>query len=803
MMIGETMKNRKIELLAPAGSMETLKAAVQAGADAVYLAGVKFGARQSAENFTHETLKEAIDYCHIRGVKVYGAVNTLIKTREMQEALDEIGALYALQIDAVILQDWGLVALTRQHYPDLEIHGSTQMSLYDTAGVEKAVASGLKRVVIARETAIDDIQEIVRVTGADIEAFVHGALCYSYSGQCLMSSQIGGRSGNRGRCAQPCRKKYKLRQGSEGAGKLIKDAYPLSTRDLMTLDHLEQLVESGITSLKIEGRLRKSDYVSAVVSAYRQELDRIAGFSSPAVQGVPGLEGVFNRETTTGRILNAFPVNTLTTKGPGNMGQLIGKTSGYDRYKKQLHITLSGNLRTGDGVKILAGSEEPGSQVNGLFIEKEKVQKAGPGQRVAIPFDTWVPEGCEVRKTLDLDMGKEAQQFSESNQRKIILSAGVDLQIGKRAEFWVQDPEGRQVALKTEQVLEPAQNQGADLERISEQIRKTGDTPYMIDSLDLNVDPQVFIPVKILNTLRRDALQQLDALRAGVYERLAAPVRHPVVLPLPLKTAEKPGVVVSVNSLEQLKILKGLTLQRIDYTDLSTLKEAAELAKSLGLPLCPAIPALTGIRNLDSTKKILRDMDWKGPIRIGNLGQLALGEIAGTLIGDHTLSLTNPWALTFYKDAGIASPCLSPELSRDELLELSRFMETELLVYGQLVVMTSPLCPVQCGGPCLERGGQRFTLEDEKGFVFPAKCRDGLFEVMNSRVLNLIDAFSGLPVNTFSRFRLDFDTERPEMVRRITQGFLSVLAGYAKPRDTDAAFKSEQHTAGAFKNGIE
>lgn len=796
------MKNRKIELLAPAGSMETLKAAVQAGADAVYLAGTRFGARQSADNFTPETLQEAITYCHIRGVKVYGAVNTLIKTNEMQDALEDIALLYSLQIDAIILQDWGLVALTRRYFPDLEIHGSTQMSLYDVAGVNRAQTAGLKRIVIARETSVEAIRHIVETTGAEIEAFVHGALCYSYSGQCLMSSQIGGRSGNRGRCAQPCRRKYQLRQGAEGTGKLIREAYPLSTRDLMTLGHLETVVNSGITSLKIEGRLRKSDYVAAVVAAYRQELDRILNLPAQPVQGVPDFQGVFNRETTSGRILNALPAETLTTKGPGNMGQLIGKTSGYDRYRKQLFVTLSGNLRTGDGIKILAGNEEPGSQVNGLFIEKEKVQKAGAGQRVAIPFETWVPEGCEVRKTLDLDMGKEAQHFSDSNQRKIPVTAGLRLQVGEPANLWVQDPEGRRVAVSTENRLEPAQNQGADPERITEQIKKTGDTPYHIETLSLAVDPQVFIPVKVLNTLRRDALVQLDALRIAVYDR-PVPKTPQVVLPPEVREGNKAGVVVTVCSLEQLKLLKGLAVERIDYTDLNTLKEAVALAKEMELPLCPAMPALMGIRSVENARQIFEKIGWSGPVRIGNLGQLTLADVAGSLIGDHTLNLTNPWAQSFYREAGIISGCLSPELSRDELLELTSTMPSELLVYGRIVVMTSPLCPVQCEGPCMDRGGQRFSLEDEKGFIFPAKCRDGLFEVMNSRTLNLIDAVGGLPLNTFSRFRLDFDSERPEMVRRITQGFLSVLAGYAKPRDTDAAFKSEQHTAGAFKNGIE
>lgn len=793
---------RTIELLAPAGSMETLKAAVQAGADAVYLAGPRFGARSSAENFTHETLKEAIDYCHIRGVKVYGAVNTLIKPSELQEALDEVGALYTAQIDAVILQDWGLVRLVKEAYPDLELHGSTQMTLYDAEGVRQALKLGLNRVVIARETSLSDIRSIVEATGASIEAFVHGALCYSYSGQCLISSQIGGRSGNRGRCAQPCRRKYKLRQGTDGSGKLIRDAYPLSTRDLMTLDRLEELVSAGIASLKIEGRLRKSDYVSAVVAAYRQELDRIQALKASALQGVPDLGGVFNRETTVGRIFGAAPDEVLTTKGPGNMGQLVGKTSGYDRYRKQLFITLSGGLRTGDGIKVLAGKDEPGAQVNGLFVDREKVQRAGAGQRVAMPFETWVPEGCEVRKTLDIDMGKAAQQFALSNQRKVALWGELDLQIGQKARLTVGDAEGNTVLQTSEMPLEAAQNQGADPERIREQVLKTGETPYVFSVLTVQADPQVFAPVKVLNTLRRDALQAMDRLRAVRYPRGQAVSWSPPGIEA-AKTTDKPGVSVTVCTLDQLIALKGLSVSRVDYTDLPTLKSASELALSMGLKLCAAVPALSGQRNLGDIRKTLGEAAWQGPIRIGSLGQLALTSEAQELIGDHTFNATNPQALDLLNAQGLARICLSPELSREELLTLAPYQASELLVYGRLVVMTSPLCPVQCPGPCSACGGQRFTLEDEKGYIFPARCRDGLFEVMNSRILNLIDAIGGFPAKSFGSYRLDFDTESPEQVRRIVRSFLAVLAGYEKPRDTDGAFKAELHTAGAFRHGVE
>lgn len=798
----ERMTMRQVELLAPAGSMENLKAAVQAGADAVYLAASRFGARSSAENFDETTLREAVDYCHVHGVRVYGAVNTLIKAGEMQDALETIGMFYNCQADAVILQDVGLASLVRSCWPDLELHASTQMSVYDKAGVVAAQNAGFKRIVIARETSVESIRKIVDATKAEIEAFVHGALCYSYSGQCLMSSQIGGRSGNRGRCAQPCRKKYILSYDPESKSGSLNQGFLLSTKDLMTLGHLKALVDSGITSLKIEGRLRKSDYTSAVVSAYRKELDAVLGLESAEVEGIPPIEAVFNRENTVGHILGAVSSEGLSSKNSGNMGQLIGYTDNYDSARKQLTIKLSGPLRNGDGIKVLASESAPGALVNGMFINREKVQKAEAGQKVAIPFDVRVPVGCEVRKTLDIEIGKNAARFSQSSQRKIPIKAVITLKVGAYGELEIYDYEGRVSQALSQSVVETPQSKGLEHDRIREQLSKTGDTPYQLMELEIRCSESIHMSAKELNQMRRDALDALGKQRCTLYPEREEK-RPAAFLPRHLGSSDEKSLLsVTVQTVDQLKALKGFDINRVYFTDLNALNEASEIADALGISLCAALPAIGGKNAPQSCREVLKSVNWQGPIRVGNIGQLTYKGDFGPLYGDYTLNCYNPWAIEFLHRRGIVSQCLSVEMSREEMRGVAEMGTAELLVYGSITVMSSPWCPAKCGGNCVQCSGRRFYLKDEKDYIFPARVRSGIFEVQNSRILNLIDAVSSLPTHLFEALRLDFDMETPEQVRKIIESFKAVLSG-ASAASTDARFNPDVHTTGSFRNGIE
>ena len=317
---------KKPELLAPVGEKESLIAAIEAGCDAVYLSGKKYGARVYANNFKDEELIEAIKYAHLYGVKVYVTVNTIIYENEIEDFMNYIDMLHKNNVDAIIMQDIGMIDLVRKTYPNLEIHISTQMHIHNLEGAKFFENLGIKRIVLARETNIDIIKNIKQNTKTEIEVFVHGALCISYSGQCLMSSLIGGRSGNRGACAGCCRLPYDI----ISENKIInKDKYPLSTKDLMTLEHIEELIESGIDSLKIEGRMKRPEYVYQVVSLYRKAIDSYinTGKTNLTEEDIKEMKKLFNREFTSGYLFKEKYI--INGKRPNHQGIEIGEVVDY------------------------------------------------------------------------------------------------------------------------------------------------------------------------------------------------------------------------------------------------------------------------------------------------------------------------------------------------------------------------------------------------------------------------------------------------------------------------------------------
>lgn len=339
---------RQVELLAPVGGKEALYAAVQNGANAVYLGGKLFNARHSATNFDSSELKEAIRYAHLHKVKVYVTVNILIDDKEMRETLDYIRFLYEIDVDAIIVQDLGLASLVRELFPKLDLHASTQMTINNLDGAKQLEELGFSRIVLARETPLEEIKRIKAGTTMELESFVHGALCVSYSGQCLMSSMIGGRSGNRGRCAQPCRMKYSI---VDNMGRLVQDwdkKHVISPRDLNTLEHLDRLIESGITSLKIEGRMKRPEYVATIVANYRKALD--FGVEAITEGDKKDVTQIFNREFTKGLGLGDLGRTYISYDRPDNRGSLLGYVSRVDKYR--VYIMLQDDVEKGDGIEL-------------------------------------------------------------------------------------------------------------------------------------------------------------------------------------------------------------------------------------------------------------------------------------------------------------------------------------------------------------------------------------------------------------------------------------------------------------------
>ena len=377
------MKPEKPELLAPAGGMEALVAAVENGADAVYLGARAFSARGYASNFSDKELEEAIDYAHLRGVKVYVTVNTLLKEGEVENALKLLSCLREMGADAVIVQDLGLISLAGKYLPDLPLHASTQMTLHNSEGVEFVKKLGIERVVLSRESSLEEIKRIKEKTGTEIEVFIHGALCISYSGQCLLSSLIGGRSGNRGYCAQPCRKKYRL----YCEGKQIKTSgnYLLSPKDLNTTSGLGALIEAGIESFKIEGRMKRPEYVAGVVRIYRRLIDRYienpSGYSV-SEEEQETLTQLFNRGFTQGYFFENPRWELMSRENPHNRGIPAGTVVGYDRLSNRIRVKLSRSLRLGDGIMVENAETRPedkGKIISSMYTGKGPVYSAGKG----------------------------------------------------------------------------------------------------------------------------------------------------------------------------------------------------------------------------------------------------------------------------------------------------------------------------------------------------------------------------------------------------------------------------------------
>lgn len=496
-----------IELLAPVGNMECLKAAINAGCDAVYLSGRNFGARSFAGNFSKEELEIAINTCHLYGVKVYITVNTLIYDIEVPRFIEYIDYIHKLGVDAVIMQDIGMIDLVRKTYPNLEIHASTQANIHNLEGVKFCEELGIKRVVLARETPIELVKEIKEKTKAEIEIFVHGALCMSYSGECLMSALIGSRSGNRGTCAQCCRQPYSL----EIDGKIVKEnEYLLSTKDLNSLDNIGKLIESGVNSLKIEGRMKRPEYVYLVTSIYRKAIDNYVKYKETKINDndIKELKKLFNREFTRGFLFNEENDSFVNTYRPNHLGIEIGKVLDYK--KNSVIIKLNEDLNINDGIRII-DETDTGCIVTLMYKNGSRVIKALKGDIISIPFKSVVSKNSVVLKTTDYEQIKEIESKIKID-KKIRITGKCILKVGEPIKLIVSDSKNI-VEKDSDYIVEKSIKSETTIDRINEQLNKLGDTIYEFEDLKIEKDSDIFIPVNKLNELRREVMHTLNELR--------------------------------------------------------------------------------------------------------------------------------------------------------------------------------------------------------------------------------------------------------------------------------------------------
>ena len=495
------------ELLAPVGNMECLKAAINAGCDAVYLSGRNFGARSFAGNFSNEELEIAINTCHLYGIKVYITVNTLVLDAEVDRFINYIDYIHKLGVDAVIMQDIGMIDLVRKTYPNLEIHASTQANIHNLEGVKLCEDLGIKRVVLARETPIELVREIKGKTNTEIEIFVHGALCMSYSGECLMSALIGSRSGNRGTCAQCCRQPYSL----EIDNKIVKNnEYLLSTKDLNILNHIGELIEIGVDSLKIEGRMKRPEYVYLVTSIYRKAIDNYKKYKETKItqEDIKNLKKLFNREFTKGFLFNEENEKYVNTYRPNHLGIEIGNVLDYK--KGQVIIKLNDDLNINDGIRIISNNDS-GTIVTIMYKKGNRVSSAFKGDIISIPFKEKVNKESIVLKTTDYNQIKEIENKIKID-KKIKISGKCILRVGEPIKLIINDSKNI-VEKNSDYIVEEAQKIETTTDRIKEQLKKLGDTVYEFDNLEIKNDSNIFVPINKLNELRREVTNTLNDLR--------------------------------------------------------------------------------------------------------------------------------------------------------------------------------------------------------------------------------------------------------------------------------------------------
>ena len=500
---------KKVELLAPAGNMENLKYAVMAGCDAVYLGLKKFGARAFSSNFSDNEFIEAVNYCHLYGVKVYVTLNTIIYDYEVEDFLKTVDFIHKNNVDAVLIQDLGMLDLVRKTYPNLEVHASTQMHIHNLDGVKVLEKLGIKRAVLARETSIDTIKYIKENSNIELEVFVHGALCVSYSGECLMSKFIGGRSGNRGECAGACRLSYDVVDCNNNI--LNKNKYPISAKDLNTIYYIDKLIESGVASLKIEGRMKSKEYVYMVVKLYRDTIDNYYKTGKVIVneEYLLKLKKIFNREYTKGFLFNINNNELINSYRPNHMGVNVGKVLNYKN--GYATILLTDHVSIGSGLRVLSkNNKDVGILVNEFYKNNKLVKDAYKDDIISIKVHDKVFKNDIVVITNDKSISNDIEDYVKNNKRKVLISGKVSCKLGI---ITLEVSDGiNKVVVSSNNVFKSI-NKSTTKEDISVKLNKLVNTVYKFNSLDINIDSNLFIPLKEINGLKNNMVVLLNDKR--------------------------------------------------------------------------------------------------------------------------------------------------------------------------------------------------------------------------------------------------------------------------------------------------
>lgn len=641
---------KKVELLAPAGNMENLKYAVMAGCDAVYLGLKKFGARAFSSNFSDSEFIEAVNYCHLYGVKVYVTLNTIIYDYEVEDFLETVDFIHKNNVDAVLIQDLGMLDLVRKTYPNLEVHASTQMHIHNLDGVKVLEKLGIKRAVLARETSIDTIKYIKENSNIELEVFVHGALCVSYSGECLMSKFIGGRSGNRGECAGACRLSYDVVDDNNNI--LNKNKYPISTKDLNTIYYIDKLIESGASSLKIEGRMKSKEYVYMVVKLYRDTIDNYYKTGKVIVNedDLLKLKKIFNREYTKGFLFNINNNELINSYRPNHMGVNVGKVLNYKN--GYATILLTDHVSIGSGLRVLSkNNKDVGILVNEFYKKDKLVKDAYKNDIISIKVHDKVYKDDIVVITNDKSISNDIEEYIKNNKRKVLISGKVSCKLGN---ITLEVSDGvNNVVVSSNNVFKSI-NKSTTKEDISIKLNKLLNTVYKFNSLDINIDSNLFIPLKEINGLKNDMVMLLNDKR--LYKINYVKSKYDIDLPDFKKEELITCYTNNINNLDKK--------YDIVYTDNNCLPRVVD--------------------------------------KYDNYNNVMIGELGGfnkcsNVTTDVSFNVVNSYAVAFLHSMGASCVTLSYEMTDTDIENLvnsyinryNKRPNLELVVYGYPVIMCS------------------------------------------------------------------------------------------------------------------
>ncbi len=790
---------RRPELLAPAGSMETFYAAVHAGADAVYVGGTRFGARAYAANFSGEELLSVLDYAHRCGRRVYLTLNTLVKEDEFSELYAFLAPLYEAGMDAVLVQDLGVLRYIREQFPEMPVHASTQMTVTGVDGARFLKKHGVQRIVPARELSIQEIRRIREQAEIEVETFIHGAMCYCYSGQCLMSSMLGGRSGNRGRCAQPCRLPYELYREDERVSRA--DApYLLSLRDLCTLDDLPELLQAGIDSFKIEGRMKNEIYVAAAVSVYRRCLDRCLEHPDEPYRAAQEdrdlLADCFNRGGFSHGYYDMHNGKELMSeKKNGHQGLWIGTVEA--KKGDSIVVSLRKDLHKGDRVEIDTGAEP-------VALTAPAEEKAD--RRVSL-------KARELRRIRDgqkLFRIENQELVKTMREQYLDRPAGIPVEIigcfhaGEPAELILKkDPHSVRVQGA---VVEKAENAPVTAEQLNGLLRKTGGAGYRAVSCWIDADPDIFLPVREIKELRRRGLALLD-------EKIRDACRRPHVPDCFPKTKrhcaeEAPAQAELSVSIYQARFLSAvldtpeISRVNIDYSlfDMDRWADAAVRAHEHGKKIFCILPRVmrdeTGMQRSEM-EQIFRRADIDGLV-VGSVDAFAFARDRlgweKEIEGDAFLYQYNQSAVDFFHCPGV----LPLELNRKELSRL-RFIAPTMIVYGYVPLMITAGCLKKNAGLC-DRRKELLFLKDRYRRRFPvwndcSGCHNVIYNAEPLYLLDLWDEIAPLGCRGYQARLTVEDTGRAD---EIIQDMVRVCRYGEPPRHLP-----EHFTRGHWKRGIE